>query len=38
MNDYEEFLETKKRTVIQSGFEIDESKLNPAFNTDKARR
>ena len=28
MNDYKSFLETKKKTFISSGFEIDESKLN----------
>ncbi len=28
MNDYEKFLETKKKTFISSGFEIDESELN----------
>jgi DNA modification methylase len=28
MNDYNEFLETKKKTFISSGFDIEESKLN----------
>ena len=28
MNDYKSFLETKKKTFISSGFEIDESNLN----------
>jgi len=26
---YDEFLETKRKKVIQSGFDIDEKKLNP---------
>ena len=29
MNEYEKFLETKRKTFIESGFEIDESELNP---------
>jgi DNA modification methylase len=29
MNDYQKFLETKRKTFIESGFEIDENKLNP---------
>ncbi|MBC7654365.1 MAG: hypothetical protein H7098_07825 [Oligoflexus sp.] len=29
MNEYEKFLETKKKTFIKSGFELSESKLNP---------
>jgi DNA modification methylase len=28
MNDYQKFLEQKKKTFIESGFEIEESKLN----------
>jgi len=28
MNEYQKFLETKKKTFISSGFEIDESELN----------
>lgn len=28
-NDYQAFLERKRKTFIESGFEIDESKLNP---------
>ena len=27
--DYQEFLKTKQKTFIESGFEIDESELNP---------
>lgn len=27
--DYNEFLETKKKSFIESGFDVDESKLNP---------
>jgi len=29
MNDYEKFLETKKKNFISSGFDIEDSKLNP---------
>jgi len=29
MNDYQKFLETKRKTFIESGFEISENKLNP---------
>ena len=29
MNDYEKFLETKRKTFIESGFEINENELNP---------
>jgi DNA modification methylase len=29
MNDYKNFLETKKKTFISSGFDIDENELNP---------
>jgi superfamily II DNA or RNA helicase len=28
MNDYQKFLETKKKTFLESGFEINESELN----------
>lgn len=29
MNDYQKFLETKRKSFIESGFELDESELNP---------
>ena len=29
MNDYQKFLETKRKTFIESGFELSESELNP---------
>lgn len=29
MNDYQKFLETKRKTFLESGFTISESKLNP---------
>jgi hypothetical protein len=29
MNDYNAFLETKRKTFIESGFDIKQSKLNP---------
>lgn len=29
MNDYQKFLETKRKTFIESGFEINENELNP---------
>ena len=28
-NDYQEFLKSKQKTFIESGFEIEESELNP---------
>jgi hypothetical protein len=29
MTDYKEFLESKRKTFVESGFEIDDSELNP---------
>jgi DNA modification methylase len=29
MNEYQKFLETKRKTFIESGFDLDESELNP---------
>jgi DNA modification methylase len=29
MNEYKKFLETKRKTFIESGFDLDESELNP---------
>ena len=29
MNDYQKFLETKRKNFIESGFKISETKLNP---------
>lgn len=31
MNDYLQFLETKQKSIVQSGFDVDEKELNPAM-------